>query len=214
MKTIPVFLLSFMLLSCSTPPPKAPSFADSFVAMPAKDTVLFAVAQGLGTEAPLPSADTLDTAVFYEQVPDSLRAMIEHMLASEEPVIVKLGRFPLDAQFDGLGIAIKDFWFLNQSILIYDKQLQRVTDLFPVAEYYGGDGGQVLRQSWWITAANGAQEWIVRDSGHSLILNDNAEEPEDVYSDVVARYVWQNGSFVLQPVPDSTALIQQFPVTW
>lgn len=214
MKNFPIFLALVLLAGCMACSPKKESFSETFQVLPFQDTLLFSVAQGLGTEAPLPNADTLVNAIFYEQVSDSLHAVIEHILSVEEPVIVKLGRFPLDAQFDGLAIAIKDFWFLNQSILIFDKQLQRVTGLFPVAEYYGGDGGQILQASWLIASNPKQPELIVRISQHSLQLQEDEADMKDVYVESVERYVWQQGAFVKHSTPDSTALIQKFPVEW
>lgn len=215
MKIVPVFAVCLLLFfSCTTPPPKALSFADDFQAMPAQDTLHFAVDAGLGTDAPLASADTLSEATFNRAVSDSLRLEIEHILEGGDPVIVKLGQFSLDEQYAGLGIDIKASWFRNQSLLIYDTKAQKVIDLLPVAEFYGGDGSQRLQSSWLFTNSDGSKNLIVRASWHSLQLDENSEEPQDIYTEEVAKYLWQNGHFVPQPVQDSSALIKAFPIDW
>lgn len=214
MRTTLILAVVCLLTNCTTPPVKAPVFTDFFKSIPAKDTLVFAVTEGEGTEAPLATVDTIATDTFYRYVSDSLRAGIAHILEAGEPVMVSLGRVGLDASHEGLGVDTKAFWFRNQSLLIYDQQQKKVTDLFPVAEYYGGDGGQILRASWLITKKNKPTELIVRESAHSLKITENADEPQDLYAESVMRYSWQQDRFVQQATPDSTALIQYFKITW
>jgi hypothetical protein len=214
MKATPFCLLVVLIAACTTPPTKDRSFAEFFENRNSNDTLNFAVQAGQGMDAPLASRDTIATAVFNQNVSDSLRAKIAHILEVDEPVIASLGKFPLDDQHDALGVNIKAHWFLNQSLLIFDKKLQKVVDLLPVAEFYGGDGGQILQQSWLFQTPNGAKELLVRTSEHALRLKENAEQPTDLYTESVARYHWQNGTFLQQPISDSAGLIRQFPVEW
>ena len=199
------------LLSCTSPSSQDASFADSFSMIAAKDTLVFAVEMGEGAEATLPTMDTIAADVFNKIVRDSFRTKIEHILDGGDALITRLGRFVLDADHDALGVNITAFWFRNQSILIFDKKKQQVVGLLPVAEFYGGDGAQILRQSWLLSSN---KEIIVRESEHALRMEENAAEPTDSYEEWVARYQWQKGAFVEQPTPDSTALIQHFKIDW
>jgi len=215
MKTTSFLILAALLVSsCSSSLSKDSSFAASFQSLTLKDTTVFAVEIGASASASLTATDTIALEVFNKYVPDSLHEPIAHILEGGDPVIRKLGRFPLDAQYDGLGVDIQAFWFRNQSVLIYDKQRQQVMQIFPVAEFYGGDGGQILRQSWLLSANNIMKELIVRESEHALRMGENEEEPTDVYEEWVAKYIWQGERFVEQPIPDSLDLIQRFPIKW
>ncbi|MFN7119902.1 MAG: hypothetical protein ACK4TA_24115 [Saprospiraceae bacterium] len=207
-------LMGLLLVNCTPRPAKQNTFADFFPTLSSQDTLVFAVEAGAGTEASLASADTIATDTFYRYVPDSLRASIAHILDGGDPVIVALGRFDLDAQYEGLGVDIKAFWFRNQSLLVFDKQQQQVVGLLPIAEFYGGDGGQILRASWLIAAPDKEKMLLMRESQHALRIDENTQEMNDTYAEAVARYVWQNGRFAEQSVADSTALIQAFPVKW
>lgn len=211
MKFLMLLSTFLFLLSCTDRHSQDASFADSFSMIAAKDTLVFAVEMGEGTEATLPTMDTIAADVFNKIVPDSFRTKIEHILDGGDPVITRLGRFNLDADHDALGVNITAFWFRNQSILIFDKKKQQIVGLLPVAEFYGGDGGQILRQSWLLSSN---KEIIVRESQHALRMEENADEPTDSYEEWVARYHWNQGAFVEQPTPDSTDLIQHFKIDW
>lgn len=214
MKNTLTLVSLLLVISCTTPTPKHSAFADAFQVVPLKDTLTFSVEFEATASASLKPMDTIETETFYENVPDSMRIVIEHILEGGEPVITRLGRFPIDAQYDALGIDIQAFWFRNQSLLLFNKQLQKVTEVLPVAEFYGGDGGQILRKSWLLSRAGAVKTWIARESEHTLLIKENVDEPQDLYAEWVAKYVWQKNKFVIQPTPDSTALIQYFPIQW
>lgn len=214
MKNLLPLVSLLLVISCTAPAPKHSTFADSFQVIPVQDTLIFSVEFEATSEASLKPQDTIATPVFYENVSDSLRASIEHILDGGEPVITSLGRINLDANYDALGVDIQAFWYRNQSLLLFNKQLHKVTGLLSMAEFYGGDGGQVLRKSWLLGTANTDKTWIARDSQHTLSIKENEEEPQDLYAESVMRYIWQKNTFVVQPTPDSTALIQHFPVRW
>lgn len=214
MKIIPVLASLLLLTSCTSRLPQASAFATSFPAITLKDTTIFAGEMGEGATASLKAMDTITLEDFNKYVPDSLHEPIAHILEGGDPVIQKLGRFPLDAYYDALAIDIQAFWFRNQSVLIFDKKQQTVIGLFPVAEFYGGDGGQILRQSWLLSKQNIMQALIVRESEHALKIEEASGEPQDLYAEWGARYLWQKNKFVEQPTSDSLALIKAFPIDW
>ncbi len=203
MKTALILLIP--LAACNPKKQAPPSFPDDFPLVTG-DTLLFAVQE--------PREDTLPAASFFAQVPDSLLRNINHILETGDPLISHKRRFPLDENHDGLAVNINVFWFISQCILVWDKQTHQVTGLFPAAEFYGGEGGQVRRQSWLMNTPGGGKELIVRDSQHALILNETGDDATDVYDESVSRYRWQNGAFRQTAVADSAALIRRFGVDW
>lgn len=198
------FVLLLLLSACGPKPQPSPTFADEFP-LAAADTLVFAVQE--------PREDTLSPAAFFAQVPDSLLRDINHILETGEPLISHKRRFPLDENHDGLAVNINVFWFISQCILVWHKPTGTVTGLFPAAEFYGGDGGQIRRQSWLLNTP-GDRELIVRESQHTLRLDESGDDAIDVYDESVSRYRWQNGAFRQAAVADSAALIRRYGVEW
>lgn len=214
MKTLVWILIALFFTACQ---PKSASPADATFAAYFKtptftDTLVFASKEWGSAGETLPTLeDTIPYTVFKMYVSDSLRTKIEHILDAEEPLILAAGRFPLDAQHDGLAVDISAFWFRNQSLLIFDKKTEKVIELLPVSEFYGGDGGQVLRKSWFVQT-NGKKQLFIRDSQHTL--NVQTAEPTHSYENSVSLYQWQASAFATMPIPDSAALIRQFSIVW
>ncbi len=214
MKTLVWILVALFFTSCQpkSASPADATFADYFKTPPFTDTLVFASKEWGSANETLPTmGDTISYVLFKKYVSDSLRTKIEHILDTEEPVILAAGRFPLDDQYDVLAVDISAFWFRNQSLLIFDKKTEKVIELLPVSEFYGGDGGQVLRKSWFVQT-DGKKQLFVRDSQHTL--NVQTDEPTHSYENSVSLYQWQASAFATMPIPDSAVLIQQFPIVW
>lgn len=214
MKTLAWIFIVLFFTACQ--PKSVPStektFADSFKVPPFTDTLVFAAKEWGSAGETLPTlGDTISYELFKANVTDSLRTKIEAILNAAEPIILAAGRFPLDDQYDGLAVDISASWFRNQSLLIFDKQTTKVVDLVPISEFYGGDGGQILRKSWFIQT-DGKKQLFVRDSQHTL--NVQTDEPTHSYENWVSLYQWQSNTFATMPIADSAALIRQFPVVW
>lgn len=207
-------LLSVLTISaCQKKPVSTESndFLNYFKPLSPQDTLVFDVANDGNEDNEVPRRDTIPTALLYAQVSDSLREPISHLLEVDAPHFASLGRFALDEKQDALLVNLDVSWFKNQSLLIFDKNLQKVVALLPVAEFYGGDGGQILRKSWLITS-DGQKQWVARESQHTMQIKGDNEEPTHLYEDWGKLYTWQNGAFREVPVQDSAALIRQFPI--
>ncbi len=180
-----------------------------FQPLTAADTIYFSLTSPRGMRAtPIP----YDT--FLVHVDTSLWKDINYIMDGEETSIVGLAHFPIDAQHDAYIVGLTYSWYGNTSLLIQNKRQGHFVDLVPVAEFYGGDGGQVLRNSWCFDAdKNGTRDLVVRDSNHSLVIDENGDQ-RDIYEEFVSIYILEPKGFVNAEIADSNALIKQFPVDW
>lgn len=187
------------------------SFAlnEYFQSMKVGDTLSFSMTSPSGMKAkPIPYA------VFTTNVEVTLQQNIDYMLDAEETRILGLGRFRLNDEYDAYLIGTTLFWYGNQSLLIVNKKHKYVTALIPVSNFYGGDGGQVLRNSWLFDFdGDGDKDIVIRDSSHTLRVNEEGEA-KDEYEEFVSLYIWESTGFKPKEISDSKALIKRFAVNW
>lgn len=203
------FICSFAISCTHSQTTGDAGFLQYFKPLSVKDTVLFSLDSPKGLQAnPIPYQ------VFLENVDTELWREIEYIMEEEGTEILGLAHFPIDKQHEAYIVGLTYSWFGNTSLLIMDKRTKRFIDLVPVAEFYGGDGGQVLRNTWCFDAdKNGTRDLVVRDSNHSLVIDENGDQ-KDVYEEFVSIYILQPKGFVTAEIADSNALIKQFPVDW
>ena len=60
-------------------------------------------------------------------------------------------------------------WFKNQSLLIFDKENKSFKDAMILSQFYGGDGGQIVTESW-IYTENGKKHLYQIESSHFSLL--------------------------------------------
>lgn len=180
-----------------------------FQPLPAADTIYFSLTNPKGMRAnPIP----YDT--FLVHVDTSLWSDIDYIMEGDQTGIVGLSHFPIDEEHEAYIVGLTYSWYGNTSLLILNKRLQSFVDLVPVAEFYGGDGSQVLRNSWCFDAdLNGTRDLIIRDSQHALVIDENGES-QDVYEEYVSIYILKPKGFVSAEIQDSSALIRNFEVDW
>lgn len=118
-------------------------------------------------------------------------------------------RFPLDNRYDACLLSSKEHWYFQTSMLIYDKQTGYFTDMEVLAQFYGGDGGQIATESWlW-------DDGLYRkESFRSVRFNPDIDDAEESVGEVSALYSWKNGAFEPAVMTDSLALSKQFPMNW
>ncbi len=175
------------------------------------DTLFFSLTEPRGMRA-----DIIPYAVFTTNIDVQLQQNIDYLLDPEETSIVGLSRFALNDEYDAYIIGVTVYWFGNQSLLIVNKKLNYVTALIPVSQFYGGDGGQVLRNTWFFDYnGDGKKDLLIRDSAHALRTNE-AGEMEDSYEEFVSLYLWQSDGFkpAKLSAADETRLIRRFPIDW
>ena len=198
--------LAISLLGCTPKSTPAEQLAGHFQPLQPADTLVFAV------DEPGDDLDTIPLTDFFAAVPDTLRQDIDYMMDVGGTMITPHGRFPLDDRRDALVADIVASWWLNKSLLVYDKQEKRVTAAIPVATFYGGDGGQVTLKSWIYAGEDGQKRMVTRQSDHWMTLNEEDDDPQQHYAESVALFGWQNGMFREELVQDSALLIRKFPI--
>lgn len=197
--------------ACQTPA-AAPSRADAllryFHPMAAADTLRFEIEDDNG---PTPAGDTIPNALFFPAIDPALLAEIDYLADSTESVVSGKQRFPLNDSVDACLVFIDRAWFRHQSLLQYNKRRHAFTDRTTVAEFYGGDGGQVLTGSWVLDVdGDGQKDIIRRDIEHSMIpVADSARE---VMHESALLLRWQGERFVEAPLSDTAWTIKHFPI--
>ncbi|MDX1941069.1 MAG: hypothetical protein SFU99_10990 [Saprospiraceae bacterium] len=205
------FSLVFLVLLIASGQASSQSFALSeyFQSMKISDTLFFSMTSPSGMKAkPIPYS------VFTTNVELTLQQNIDYMLDAEETKILGLTRFRLSDEYDAYLIGVTLFWYGNQSLLVVNKKHNYVTALIPVSNFYGGDGGQMLRNSWLFDFdGDGDKDILIRDSSHTLRVNEEGEGV-DSYEEFVSLYIWEPTGFKPKEVKDSKALINRFKVNW
>lgn len=189
---------------------KEPALLAKFKPMDLPDTLHFEL-PNTDTGAP-PLGDSIPNGLFFTALDTTWLRDIEHVADSTMAVIYGLGRYPLAEGYDACLVDVHQSWFRHQSLLVYDKQRQAFTDRVTVAEWYGGEGGQVLTGSWLFDFdGDGKKDLVRREIEHSLLIQGD-EEPRDSTVERASLLLWKEGRFVAAPVTDSAALVKRFPI--
>lgn len=204
----PAILLAF--IACRPPVKNTePALLSYFQTTPRADTLHFEIAEG-GADAPV-SGDTIPNKLFFTALSPAFLQEIDYLADSSQALVLGRQRFPLNDSTDACLVDIRQFWFQNQSLLVYNKRQQAFTGRITVAEWYGGDGGQVLTGSWMLDYDNdGSPELIRREIEHTM-RPDGDDVLEDFHESALIL-TWKQGRFVEQPVSDTALVVKQFPI--
>jgi hypothetical protein len=156
--------------------------------------------------------DSIPNALFFSALDTAWLREIEHVADSSMAVVRALGRYALEDGHDLCLVELRQNWFKHQSLLVYDKHRQAFTDRLTVAEWYGGEGGQVLAGSWLFDYdGDGKKDLVRREIEHWIKMTD-AGEPKESTLERAELLLWKDGQFVPQPLADSAALVKLFPI--
>jgi hypothetical protein len=200
-----------LLIACrlAKPPAESP-LATYFPPGPVADTLRFEIEPD-GETAAGPTGDTIPNAVFFRTVPAALLREIDHLADSAQAVVLGRGRFALSDSVTGYWVDIRQHWFQHQSLLLYDLTSQVFTARVTVAEWYGGDGGQVLQGSYLLDYdGDGDRDLVRREIEHSVVPTGDSVLERTHESALLLR--WDNGRFVEKPLHDSALVAKQFPL--
>ena len=147
-----------------------------FNAIPAVDTMRFEVSQD---DEPLPG-DTIPNVQFLTEIGAGLMQGIDFLDDSGEAKFIGRSRFPLNEGFEAYLVDVHQNWFKNQSLFLFDQKSKKFSDRVTVAEWYGGDGGQILTGSWLVDFdKDGGKDLVRREIEHWMEMDE--EEPRDTF---------------------------------
>ncbi len=159
----------------------------------------------------LAAGDTIPNALFFSTISPTLLQEIDYLADSAQAVVFGRQHFSLGDNLEAYWVEIHQFWFKHQSLLVYDKARKTFLDRVTIAEWYGGDGGQVLIGSWIFDFdGDGKKDIMRRDIQHSLVPD--GETMLERTAESAALLLWKNGQFVETPLPDTAAAVRRYPI--
>ena len=202
-------LLLTVLTACSTTTNKEgpAGLLKYFKEIPLSDTLRFEVSDNGAAS----SGDTIPTSFFFSQLETRLMNDIQYLDNSGEVQVFGLNRFPLDENTEAYLVDLRQHWYQHQSLFLFDKTAGAFTKRITVADFYGGDGGQILTGSWLFDYdKDGSKDLVRQEIEHWLVMG--GEEPRDTTVEHAALLLWKKGQFVASPVQDPAALVRDFPI--
>lgn len=200
----------FGIAACqSSKPAPAHRLLPYFQLAQAGDTLRFLVAKE-GEKDTRPG-DTIPNSVFFTVLDSVLLHEINYIADSTEALVMGRQRFSINDTIDVCLVDIRQFWFQHQSLLLFDKNRQEVTGRVTVAEWYGGESGQILTGSWMLDYDHdGHKDLIRREIGHCLMLREN--DVLDTTYETAGLLRWNGSRFAENPMADTALLVKQFPI--
>ena len=158
-----------------------------------------------------PTGDTIPNALFFTALDTAWLHEIDYVADSSMATVFAQGRFPLSADVDACLVDIREAWFKHQSLLLFDKKKKTFTGRLTVAEWYGGESGQILTGSWLVDYdGDQKKDLVLRQIDHWI--KPSGEEFVESTKELASLRHWDGSQFVEVPVADSAALIRQFPI--
>jgi hypothetical protein len=210
------FLLFLCLLISSTAcqqkrQAKKDDLASYFSTVQPDDTMRFEVVTQEEGGLPGVPGDTIPTSFFFSQLETHLMNDVWYFDNSGELTVSGKYRFPLSENREAYLVGISQHWYRHLSLFLFDQQKKAFTGRVTVAEFYGGDGGQILSGSWLIDYdGDGDKDLVRRETEHWMDVS--GEEPQEQMKESASLLLWENGQFVASPAQDTAALIRRFPI--
>lgn len=212
MKNIIGFVFSITLLINCTPPSTS-----STAILPSETLVqLFPVAH-----------DSITTFHFYNSDEEIINPIADSIITSaiSEDILEKIEygtgdamhqinqQFPLDEKYLGCIMDGTESWFRNQALLLYNQETKSFEDAIILSQFYGGDGGQIVTESW-IYTENKKKFLYQKESSHAIIPSTDSDELVEMLDEHSQLYVWNGNIFKETIQQDSINLDKQFQMKW
>jgi len=154
---------------------------------------------------------SIPTALFFEKVPADLLESIDYLADPGQAQVFGRQQFPLNDTTIGCWVEIHQYWFQHQALLLYNKRRQAFTDLITLAEWYGGESGQILTGSWLFDYnEDGKKDIVRREIEHHT--EPNGEEWTEHINQSATLLLWKNGRFTETSLADTLATVRRFPI--
>lgn len=213
-QAIPFLLAAFFCtqFACNHKPDAAkvndPELLSWFPSTATADTLRFEVQTGGDAD----TTKIIPIRLLFSSLDTALQRQFEAVTDTTEAVVVGKSRYVLNENFDACLLEVHQFWFRFQMLLLYDKQHHAFTDLVNVAQWYGGDGGQILTGSWLFDYdGDGEKDLVLRQIEHSMRVSEEGEPIESTVENG-SLLLWKNGKFVESPSANSAELVKRFPI--
>ncbi len=155
--------------------------------------------------------NTIPNRLFFTSIPTALLQSIDYLADSSQALVLSRQKFSIDNHITAYWVEIRQFWFQHHSLFLYDASKKLFTDRITVAEWYGGDGGQVLIGSWLFDYNGDDKKDIVRrEIQHSMVPN--GDEPLERVYESASLLLWKNGRFEDTAIQDTAVLVRQFHI--
>jgi len=193
------------------PSATAPSrlLLEHFQPLPAVDSICFIVAaEG---EQDTAFRDTIPNGLFFATLDTALLNEINYVADSATALVLGRHRFALNDSLEACLVDIRQFWFQHQSLLLFNKNRNAFSGRVTVAEWYGGDGGQILTGSWLLDYdGDGDLDLVRRIMEHSILLQ--GDEARDTTYESAMLLRWEGGRFREGPLSENSLDPKQFPI--
>ena len=122
-------------------------------------------------------------------------------------------QFPLDENHVGCVLNINESWYKQQSLLVFDNSQKVFEKVINLSQFYGGDGGQIVVESW--LYQDKEQNYLYqKESSHAMVMTETSDEPEEFFSENSNLFLWNGKGFEKTEMADSVAMSKTFGLSW
>jgi len=200
-------LILFGIMACTKKAPEK-TFTDYFQPISPGDTVIFQAR--IDPDDPLPG-DTLPLAVLKTYVSQAILDDIAYVADTATSLFFTRGKFTLDDHTELLWMEAQNSWFNHHSLFMWDKKANKVSGQLTVAEWYGGESGQILISAYLMPGKTPVV--VVRQTERTTRISDagGKDEIQESRSEQAALWQISGGKFIQRPVYDEARLMRDFP---
>lgn len=179
-----------------------------FSSSPVTDTLHVEISREEGAAIP---GDTIPNRLFFTSLSPKFLKGIDYLADSAQALVLARQSFRIDDRFTACWVEIRQFWFQHHSLLLYDRHRKTFIDRITLAEWYGGESGQVLVGSRLFDFNGDGKKDILRhEIQHSMIATN--DEPQEHLSEGITLLLWEKNRFREAPVVDTAMLIKRFGI--